>query len=336
MSYGLARAAGLFCLLLATACSGAPASEQAAETSSASVDGEARLTFNADFTSTASGPFVAGQKLRVAYDVARSTSCRGDQNGHPGWSVTGYARMNGGPVATFEAGGFSPSGGTQAPILDLPSSGDLEIWFQTTSVWGCTSYDSAYGKNYHFAVGRSTRAPGWIGNAAAVVSRATCNGGPCDADRSSLEGGFTFDTWARQRAAITLGTFDVWKQGTTDRDNPDLWRDLDVQLFTRVGDVGPFAARYVGFDHRVGNDARYAFSLRELDPVGGVNGGALTDRSQCPTFRLATDASGQYVQVDLQFYVTVNGTELRPTQPGSGGVFHGTYQNYKGLYAVCF
>jgi Family of unknown function (DUF6209) len=334
MSYGTARAASFFSLLLVAACSGAPAGEDAAQSSAASVaTAEAQLSFHADFTTTASGPFTAGQKLRVAYDVARSTACRGDLNGHPGWSVTGYYRLNGGAVGTFEAGGFSPSGGTQPPVFDLPTPGDLEIWFQTTSVWGCTSYDSNYGKNYHFAVGASNRAPGWIGNAAAVVSRATCNGGPCDADRRPLDGGFLFDTWARQRAAITSGYFDVWKQGTTDWDNPNLWRDLDVELFTRVGDAGSFAMTYVSFDHRDGNNARYAFSLRTLDPVGGLDGGALTDKSQCPAFPLPLDPSGQYVQVDLQFYVTVNGTELRPA---AGGVFHGTYQNYKGLYAVCF
>lgn len=332
MSYGLTSRAGLVFALFLAACSAAP-TEDAAATSSASVDGAASLSFNADFTTTASGPFVVGQKVRVAYDVARSPSCRGDFNGHPGWSVTGFYRIAGGPVATFEAGGFSPSGGTQPPLLDLSTAGDLEVWFQTTSVWGCSSYDSNFGKNYHFSVGPSPKAPGWIGNAASVVSRATCSGGPCDGDRRALEGGFSFDTWARQRAAITSAYFDVWKQGTTDFDNPNLWRDLDVEVFVRAGSAGPFTTRYVGFDHRVGNDARYAFSLRDVDPLPGLNGGPLTDKSQCPAFPLSTDPSGQYAQVDLQFHVTVNGTVLRPA---GGGEFHGTYQNYKGLYAVCF
>lgn len=330
------RFAPLFALLLAGCSAAAPGdeAESSAAASTAKATAAPTLSFNADWTTTASAPLAVGQKLRIAYDVARSTQCRGDLNGHPGWSVTGSYRIAGGPVGTFEAGGFSPSGGTQPAVIDLAAEGDLEIWFQTTSVWGCTSFDSNFGKNYHFTIARSANAPGWIGNAAAVVSRATCSGGPCDADRHSLEAGFSFDTWARQRAAITSAYFDVWKAGTTDFDNANLWKDLDVELFVRVGDTGPFAMRYVAFDHRVGNDARYGFSLRDLDPLNGVNNGnALTDRSQCPTFALGTDPSGQYVQVDLQFYVTVNGTPLRPA---GGGVFHGTYQNYKGLYAVCF
>src|SRR4051812_42219963 len=109
MSYGLAlRAASLFSFAALTgtlaACS-APQAEDTDGTTAAStastVDPDPRLSFNADFTSTASGPLVAGQKLHISYDTARNTSCRGDLNGHPGWSVTGFARVAGGPVTTF-------------------------------------------------------------------------------------------------------------------------------------------------------------------------------------------------------------------------------------------
>mgnify|MGYP002132643616 CR=1 FL=1 len=79
------------------------------------------------------------------------------------------------------------------------------------------------------------------GDGAVVISRATCNNGlACDADRRPLTPGWTYETWARQRAAIRTLSFDVWKAGVTDRDNPDLWRQLDVQMRYRFGTTGAF------------------------------------------------------------------------------------------------
>ena len=291
---------------------------------------QAGLTFAANFTQTPSAPLVAGREVRVAYDPARLTACRGNLPGGPGWGITGYYRTNGGTVGTFEAGGLSPSHGTTPPVIVLAAPGDLEIWFQNTSAWGCSAYDSNNGSNYHFAVAAAANAPGWVGNATAVTSRATCSGLPCDADFRPLDAGFTFDTWTRQRAAITSAFFEVWKQGVTDFDNVNLWSQLDVQLHARVGSQGSFRTSYVSFDRRTNHNARYVLPLRPLDPLAAP--GALTSKAGCPTFPTTFSADGQYIQADLQFYFTVNGTELRPA---GGGVFHGHYANYRGLYAIC-
>jgi hypothetical protein len=89
---------------------------------------------------------------------------------------------------------------------------------------------------------------------------------------------------------------------------------------------------YVDFAEYAGDDARYAIDLRALDPLGGINGAALTEASQCPAVPATITADGQYVQVDLQLFFTVNGVAL---QPGGGGPFDVLYENYAGLYAVC-
>lgn len=115
------------------------------------------LSFNGDWSITQSvDPLPVGGQVQVAYDASRLPDCRGDLNGHPGWSITGYYSLNGGPVGSFEAGGYSPSGGTQQPIINLPEQGDLAIWFQVTNAWGCSAWDSNYGNNYHFNVGNPT------------------------------------------------------------------------------------------------------------------------------------------------------------------------------------
>ncbi|MCY1061149.1 DUF6209 family protein [Nannocystis sp. SCPEA4] len=124
----------------------------------------ALLEFRDDWTIVNSGgPLVSGNSVEVVYDVDRLTQCRGEQNGQPAWSITGYHQLGGGASGSFEAGGHSPSQGTEPPIFALEDSGDLALWFHNTSVWGCSAYDSDFGANWHFQVGASLSfKAGWI------------------------------------------------------------------------------------------------------------------------------------------------------------------------------
>ena len=339
-----ARRLGLFPLLLAgvtfTACGAAPGDGTPSATT-ASADNAATppvITFASSFTQRASGALVAGQAIRVAYDAARLPQCRGDLANGPGWSITGAYSVNGVYGGSFPVAGAGLSNGPNPPAFTPSASGDLAVWFEVTSAWGCHGYDSAYGANFHFDVVPGVvapgNAPGWMGNTASLIDRATCGGatGACYDHAQPAANGFRFDTWARQRAAIAEVFFDVWKQGVTDYANPSLWRDLDVELHSRIGGAGAFTMSYVRFAEYHGNDARYALALHALDPLGGVNGGALTDKSQCPTFATTISADTQYVQAAFDYYFTVNGVELRPAP---GAAFHGTFENYAGLYAIC-
>ena len=45
--------------------------------------------------------------------------------------------------------------------------------------------------------------------------------------------------------------------------NPELWKQLDVQVLSRVGGTGPFTSRYVSFDRRTFEVGRATiFSVR--------------------------------------------------------------------------
>lgn len=312
----------------------APAPDDSADlgTSEAALGEAGTLTFGGDFHVNVSGTLQKGKKVRVAYDANRLTACRGDQNGHPGWTITGFYKIGNGAVHSFEAGGFSPSGGTEPPVLTLDASGDLQLWFQNNSVWGCNAYDSDFGKNYHFTILPAANEPGWIGNVRSVISRATCNG-PCDGDLFPFDSGeIVYDTWARQRAAYRAVTFEVWKDGVTDHDNPDLWKELDVQVHSRVAGTTAFTSSYVSFDRRLGNNARYLADLTALDPIKGQL--TVTNVADCPSFPLVAPAAngGQYVETTVEFFFTVNGVELRPQ---AGDTFRVRYQNYKSSYALC-
>lgn len=113
---------------------------------------ETQLHFQSDWTNVLSSALVNGSKVRVIYDTDRLPQCRGDYNGQPAWSITGYWQLNGGAVHSFEAGGYSPSQGTEEPVFELTDTGDLAMWFQITNQWGCSAWDSNYGSNYHFSV----------------------------------------------------------------------------------------------------------------------------------------------------------------------------------------
>ena len=321
----------LFSVLVAAAGCGAPPAEDEVETSGAALGEAATIAFDGSWNERVTGELQKGKKVRVAYDADRLTACRGDHNGGPGWAITGFWRIGDGPVRTFEAGGHSASGGAD-PTLTLDASGDLQIWFQNTSRWGCSAYDSNLGDNYHFDVAPAAHEPGWIGNVRFAIDRMTC-GGVCEASLRPVTGDISYDTWARQRAAVRVLTFEVWKDGVTTWDNPDRWKQLDVQVHARVGAAGPFTTRYVAFDRRVGHNARYAVDLRALDPIPGLS--TIEDASDCPAFDLDVPggSSGALVEATIELFMTVNGVDVRPAGPGS--VYRVRYSNYQSLYAPC-
>lgn len=116
----------------------------------------ATVKFLSDFTTTVSGTPKAGKGLRIEYALDRLPQCRGDVGGGgPAWTITGFYSENGGPAKTFEVTKLSDDGHdrvSKAAVLPIGSGGDVAIWFQVSSRFGCSEYDSQYGQNYHFAV----------------------------------------------------------------------------------------------------------------------------------------------------------------------------------------
>ena len=316
----------------------APSSEDAAHSAAAVTSASPLITFTAGWTDTATD-LVAGEQAAISYDPGRLTTCRGSLGyggDAPGWSIDASYMVNG--IAFNEPLGIAGAGlaneqlpAGSLPSFTLPFAGTLQLWFQNTDVFGCSAWDSNYGANYSFSIAPPANAPGWMGNASVLLDRAGCNG-PCYADAQPLGTGATFGTWAREEAVVTQVFFDVWQSGVTDFDNPDLWQQLDVEAGERWGSSSTFTMSYVSFAEYAGDNARYAIDLRALDPLDGINGSALTEASQCPAIPATITADGQYAQVDMELFFTVNGVAL---QPSGGGPFHVLFQNYAGLYAVC-
>ncbi|HEU0034290.1 MAG TPA: DUF6209 family protein [Kofleriaceae bacterium] len=264
----------------------------------------AKLVFAADFSERREGVLAPGGELTIAYDTNRLTTCRNSQAGLPRWDITAHV--------VFSPGGERRDVSVRdgAPTIAVsPTAQSVTLWFENTSVSGCQAWDSNLGANYTFDVARP---PQWIGELVNRLSRDTsdpCNGAPASQ-------GFAFDTFVRQRAAITNLCFQVYQPGLTDRDDPDLWQKLDVSLHWRVAGEPAFHTTPVNFDRRVGNNARYAFSWRQVDPFRAFH---------CPEVAPQPTPDGQYVQLPVEYFVVVNGGEARP-EPGAA--FAGTFTDY--------
>jgi hypothetical protein len=287
--------------------------------------GVATIHFGADWSERVEGVLAEGGVVHLRYDEARLPDCASVQQGTPQYAITAHARVGGETKSVVVAG----LGASADPVIELEAAGELEVWFEATSRYGCHAFDSDFGQNYRFVVVEEARKPDWMGNAAFVMARVTCDG-PCDSSRRALEPGFWFDSWARQRAAITSLYFDVWEPGVTDFDNADLWKQLDAQLHYRFAGQEGFTTEYVDFFRRVGNDARYEVPLRGLDPFPGHY--VITDPSECPAVAIEPSADGATVSTTLEYYFTVNGKELRPA---GGGTYTGRFDGYRHAYEIC-
>lgn len=266
----------------------------------------ARLVFDASFQHRREGVLAPGGELTVVYDNDRLTQCRHWRNGNPLYDITAHV--------VFSPGGQRRDVSVRdtAPTIGVPSDARrVTLWFENTSASGCQAWDSNFGANYTFD---ALVPPQWIGDAQTSITRDSAD--PCDGGLPAQQG-FSFDTWARQRAVHTNLCFQVYQPGLTDRDDPELWQKLDAQLHWRYAGQQSWQMAHVNLDRRVGNNARYRFGLRDVDPFRSYH---------CPEVAGTPDPSGQYEQIRLEYYVTVNGGELRPAP---GAAYAGTFSDYR-------
>jgi Family of unknown function (DUF6209) len=156
---GHLRSALALALMLATpafaGCSADTSSPQTGDEQDVTADA-ATLKLTKDFQTNVVGEPVAGKGLRVEYALERLPDCRGNVGGGgPGWNVTGFYSENGSPAKTFEVSALTPDGKDRVAKAGriVPSAGgDLAIWFQVSSTFGCSAYDSQNGQNFHLAV----------------------------------------------------------------------------------------------------------------------------------------------------------------------------------------
>jgi uncharacterized protein YraI len=114
------------------------------------------IVFDDSWRETASGTLLAGDKMRIDYDLDRLQTCRGTSGGSDQWGVTGYASFDGGDPVVF--GVSQLQDGRATPVIagvDIPAAAtSVELWFAINNRWGCIAYDSNDNQNYRFAIER--------------------------------------------------------------------------------------------------------------------------------------------------------------------------------------
>jgi uncharacterized protein YraI len=118
------------------------------------------LRFKADWSEAKTGTLLAGSAMRIEYDLARLTDCRGSTNGSEVWGVSGYASFDGGTPVTFAVSRLDSSGKVQpvAASVEIPASAsNVALWFAINNRWGCIAYDSNAGANYTWDISRGDR-----------------------------------------------------------------------------------------------------------------------------------------------------------------------------------
>lgn len=111
------------------------------------------ITFDANWSVTQSAPLVAGQPAVFRYDTNRLPSCRATYNGSPAWAISAmYQADTSSTVPTLMVtNGSNASNPVDVPFT-VPYGVDLAVWFHNSDDWGCSTWDSSYGQNYHFAI----------------------------------------------------------------------------------------------------------------------------------------------------------------------------------------
>ncbi|MGZ3405519.1 MAG: DUF6209 family protein [Polyangia bacterium] len=166
------------CLLSLVLIAGCGGQLQPAQVEVASADTAApppTLSFAADWSVAQSASVLSGGRATVHYDVARLPNCRATYHGFPAWGISAYWAVDGGqafsaPVTQFQNGQVVPVDAT----FDVPPGRDLAMWFSNSDEYGCSEWDSSYGRNFHFALVENApavhfRFPGWTDDQSAPL-----------------------------------------------------------------------------------------------------------------------------------------------------------------------
>ncbi len=281
---------------------------------------DAVIQFSADWKQTVFGELKGGNSVAVVYDQNRSAQCRGTHNGNPAWTLEANARFTPtGDVQTASVIAFNQRFGSEAdsvsPKMVIPDDASkMDIWFKNAAYTGgfCESFDSNFGRNFSFDVA-ALKQPEWVGNTTFTISRSASS--QCDSG-TTVDGGFSFDTWGRSRAAVTSICTEIYTAGVSEKqETADAFR---TELQVRYDGTTEWKSIPMTFEKSVANNARYYASIRSADPFPMYG-------SPCATVPVQRDEQSMWTGADLR--IAVNGQPQAHT-------FRGSFTQY--LAPECF
>jgi hypothetical protein len=111
------------------------------------------ITFGSDWSITQSAPLVAGQAAILRYDTDRQPQCRATYHGLPAWAI--IASFHGDDSSNVTTVTVNDGSSTANPVdvaITVPYGPDFSVWFHASDEYGCSTWDTNYGQNFHFAV----------------------------------------------------------------------------------------------------------------------------------------------------------------------------------------
>ncbi|GIF41719.1 hypothetical protein BC793_11384 [Actinoplanes xinjiangensis] len=117
------------------------------------------LRFPADRDDRVEGVLEASRPVLVDFATDRLPKCRSRYAGGDAWSINVEYRVDGGPVQSQPATRLNDDRRqvTALAPLSLPlGARNLELWFVSGDITGCTEYDSRFGANYRYTIEQPT------------------------------------------------------------------------------------------------------------------------------------------------------------------------------------
>ena len=103
------------------------------------------VDFRGDWTVGLSAPLVGGQPAVLRYALSRQARCRGES-----WRVLTSVAAPGHTTTVVDLPGTDRTGALERYVT-VPAEADVSIWFEGRDASGCQSWDSDFGRNFHFA-----------------------------------------------------------------------------------------------------------------------------------------------------------------------------------------
>ena len=266
-----------------------------------------------------------GSSTGVLYRSSSNPSYNSVQGTATGGAPPGYQRYTfllfDQTLAPREVDMASPFDGTNLDLIPYVKTRtgrllDHNVIGNSSQAYRLTAPNFAYRSNASVcaASGTTGDAPDWVGEV--IVQSAQPFWDPCEGG-SPFTGEHTIsDSQSGTSDASVHVCLQVNKTGITDQwNNPEAADSFDVRLYYRFDRDGEFRVNSFSFHQVVGQNAQYKFNLRTLNPFEGAG---------CPenTVDLEYQESDFNMWALAEFYMTVNGQEVRPEH---GEVFQGKY-----------
>lgn len=135
----------------------------------------------------------------------------------------------------------------------------------------------------------------WAGLPTVTIQRGLSDSNDVCSSNSSISqnGVIGYDEWARERAQYTNICFQVWRSGVTDRAGANFSTMLDVRAIYRVKATQSEKTEYVNSDRQAGNNRRYVFDIRHLDPLAYDYSGTRNEETLELVFAITDKTSGK-------------------------------------------